>query len=223
MHVGSGNAKKVWHLPEKLLKSKSTFFTAALEGGFAEGLSKIVTLPEEDPDLFENYIEWLYVGFNESTEWDGETLVDQWTLGDRLGCAVMQDDVMCKLIKYYDDLVIDLDTLQKIYEVSAAGSKIRQFVIDLCLHDIRQVSSDLTVVQSIYEQFLEKNEDFAQELGKATILLADREPNDPSLDQTAYLCAPPPPSKAKPSSGSAFSRMLTRMEEIQNNSPQFTS
>lgn len=29
VHVGSGDDKKVWHLPEKLLKSKSTFFTAA--------------------------------------------------------------------------------------------------------------------------------------------------------------------------------------------------
>ena len=217
MHVGSGDDKKFWHLPEKLLTSKSTFFTAALEGGFAEGLSKSVALPEEDPNLFENYVEWLYVGFNENAEWDEDTLVDQWTLGDRLGCPLMQDDVMCKLIKYYEDNIIDLDTLEKIYEVSAAGSKIRQYVIDQCLHDIRLDFSGLAVVQSTYEQFLEKNEDFAQELGKATIFLAETEPNDPNRDQTRYLCAPLPPSKAKPSSGSTVCRMLARMEEMHNN------
>ena len=205
-----------------MLKSKSTFFTAALEGGFAEGLSKSVTLPEEDPDLFENYVEWLYVGFNESAEWDVDMLIDQWSVGDRLGCPLMQDDVMCKLIKYYEDAVINLDTLQKIYEVSAAGSKIRQFVIDQCLYDIRQTFINLTVAQSIYEQFLEKNEDFAQELGKATILLADRVPNNPSRDQTPYLCAPLPHSKAKPSSGATVCRMLARMEEMHNNALEFT-
>ena len=144
----------------------------------------------------------------------------------------MQDDVMCMLIKYYEDTVIDLDTLQKIYEVSAAGSKIRQFVIDQCLHDLRNNSPLLTVIQSTYEQFLEKNEDFAQELGKATILLADRETHDLCRDQTSYLCAPLPPSKAKPSSGGTFSakptsgstvcRMLARMEEMHNNTLEST-
>ena len=213
MHVGSGNTKKVWHLPEKLLKSKSTFFTAALEGGFAEGLSKSVALPEEDPDLFENYVEWLYVGFNESAEWDADTLVEQWTLGDRLGCALMQDDVMCKLIKYYEKFYIDLDTLEKIYEVSAAGSKIRQYVVDQCLSEIRDISAKLAEVQFTYLQFLKKNEEFAQEFGAASVLLGKGNPRDPSRDQNPYLCAPPPPSTAKPSSGSAIGRMLASIGE----------
>ena len=204
-----------------MLKSKSTFFTAALEGGFAEGLSKSVTLPEEDPDLFENYIEWLYVGFNKSAEWDGDTLVDQWALGDRLGCAVMQDDVMCQLIKYYQGWHIELETLEKVYEVSAAGSKIRQFVIDQCLYDIRYIC---TIMENpcTYLQFLEKNEDFAQQFGKASMLLGNDKPKDPSRDQNPYLCAPPPPPcTAKPSSGGTFSSLLTRIE-MQNNTPEST-
>ena len=218
MHVGSGDAKKVWHLPEKLLKSKSTFFTAALEGGFAEGLSKTVTLPEEDPNLFENYVEWLYVGFNKTAELDVNMLIDQWTMGDRLGCPLVQDDAMCKLIKYYQGWHFDLETLEKVYEVSAAGSKIRQFVIDQCLYDIRYVCPKMEE-PCTYLRFLEKNEDFAQHFGKASMLLGNDKPKDPSRDQNPYLCAPPPPPcTAKPSSGSTFSSLFARVEEMQNNS-----
>ena len=201
MHVGSGDAKKVWHTPEKLLKSKSTFFVAALEGGFAEGISKSVTLPEEDPAIFENFIEWLHVGFDQSTEWDTDILVLTWTLGDRLGCPLMQDDVMCKLIKYNEDFHIEADTLQKIYELSTPESKIRRFVIDQCLFDIRHVCPKLTVVECAYLQFLNRNEEFAKQLGEATIHLANEKPKDPSRDTTPYLCAPPS-CTTKPSSGS---------------------
>ena len=205
MHVGAGDAKKVWHLPEKLLKSKSTFFTAALEGGFAEGISKTVTLPEEDPDLFENFVEWLYVGFNQSAEWDGDTLIDQWTLGDRLGCALMQDDAMCKLIKYYVDYHPVLDTLERVYEVSTPESKLRRFVIDQCLYDIRH-SCPKMEVECTYLQFLKQNEDFAKQLGEATILLANEEPKDPSRDQNPYLCGPSP-CTPKPSAPNAWSQL----------------
>ena len=202
MHVGSGDAKKVWHLPEKLLKSKSTFFTAALQGGFAEGVSKSVTLPEEDPELFDNFVEWLFVGFNQNAEWDGDTLVFQWTLGDRLGCPLMQDDVMCKLIKYNEAFHIEADTLEKVYELSAPESRIRRFVIDQCLFDIRHICPKLPDVECAYLQFLSRNEDFAKQLGEATIHLGNERPKDPSRDPNPYLCAPPPPCTSKLSSGS---------------------
>ena len=185
----------------EIVKSKSTFFTAALEGGFAEGISKSVTLPDEDPDLFDNFVEWLYIGLDESAEWDGGGLVLTWILGDRLGCLLMQDDVMCKLIKDNEKFHIEADTLQKVYELSTPESKIRRFVIDQCLFDIRHVCPKLTVVECAYLQFLDRNEDFAKQLGEATIHLANEKPKDPSHDPTPYLCAPLPPT-SKPGSGS---------------------
>ena len=201
MHVGSGEAKKVWHLPEKLLKSKSTFFTAALEGGFAEGLSKSVALPEEDPGVFKNFIEWLYVGFAQSAEWDGDGLVLTWILGDRLGCLLMQNDVMCKLIKYYDGIHITVETLKRIYELSTPESKIRRYVIGQCLFDVRYVCSASHKSECSYSLFVKDNENFSQQLAEATIFLGMEEPDDPTSDESPYLCAPPP-CTSKPSSGS---------------------
>lgn len=45
-----------------LLTAASPFFSAALNGAFAEGLDQTVRLPEEKPDIFEWFLYWLYTG-----------------------------------------------------------------------------------------------------------------------------------------------------------------
>lgn len=190
MHIGSEEAKKVWHLPEKLLKSKSTFFTAALEDGWAEGISKIITLPEENPDVFQWFVSWLYAGYDPIAQVEGrDFLVILWALGDRLGCRLMQDDAMCDLVEHHREFHIAEDTLRGIYEMSTPQSKIRQFAIDQCLFDVRVGSPEGHDICS-YSQFAKDNEDFAQQLAVATILLGSEEPNDPSEDESPYLFAP---------------------------------
>ena len=191
VHVGSGDVKKVWHLPEDLVKSKSTFFTAALEVGWAEGVSKIITLPEEDPYIFEWFVVWLYTGYDPITECEiHDSLVPLWTLGDRLGCPSMQDDAMCHLIAHHSEFVIGEVPLKQIYEGSTRGSKIRQFVVDQCLFDVRKNYAAESGEMRSYFRFVKDNEDFAQELAEATLLLGNRDPKDPVDDKDPYLFAP---------------------------------
>lgn len=45
-----------------LLTSASPFFAAALNSTFAEGMDQTVKLPEEKPEIFEWFIQWLYTG-----------------------------------------------------------------------------------------------------------------------------------------------------------------
>lgn len=47
---------------KELLTSASPFFAAALNSTFAEGLGQIVRLPEEKPEIFEWFLQWLYTG-----------------------------------------------------------------------------------------------------------------------------------------------------------------
>lgn len=192
VHVGSGDGKKVWNLPEKLLKSKSTSFTKAREGGFAEGVSKHITLPEEDPDIFQWFVARLYVGCDPISEIHYETrdfFVPLWVLGYRLGCPLMQDDVMCSLIDYHDGQIEEV-TLKQIYEVSTAGSKLRRWAVDQCLHDIRKYGTPVDGNEWSYSRFAKDNEDFAQQLAQATILLGDGDPRNPLDDKSPYLLAP---------------------------------
>ena len=190
MHVGSGDDKKVWHLPEKLLKSKSIFFTKALEGGFAEGVSKHITLPEEDPGIFEWFVVWLYVGCDRIEDMEPDVLVPLWLLGDRLVCPLMQDDAMCNLIEYHSEDAIDKDTMKQIYEGSTPGSKLRQFAVEQCLFDVRNFCGTRYGDAWSYPRFAKDNEDFAQQLGEATILLGKENPRNPLHEKGPYLFAP---------------------------------
>lgn len=47
---------------KELLTSASPFFAAALNGTFAEGMEQVVRLPEEKPESFEWFLQWLYTG-----------------------------------------------------------------------------------------------------------------------------------------------------------------
>ncbi|KAK1072303.1 hypothetical protein LTR74_002615 [Friedmanniomyces endolithicus] len=47
---------------KELLTAASPFFAAALDGAFAEGLDQSVKLPEEKPEIFEWFLQWLYTG-----------------------------------------------------------------------------------------------------------------------------------------------------------------
>ena len=183
-------ATKVWHLPEKLLKSKSTFFTAALEGGFAEGNSKNITLPEDNPDIFKCFVEWLYVSGDEFDRLHSDSVVCLWTLGDRLGCPLMQDGAICNLASHYRYDYIEEDTLKLIYEASAPGSKLRRFAVDQCLFHVRKSGPAQRQDGSSYMRFMKDNEDFAHQLAEATILRGSEKPNNPSRDKSPYLCAP---------------------------------
>ncbi|KAG8630019.1 hypothetical protein KVT40_001638 [Elsinoe batatas] len=58
--VGPAQVKFLLHT--ELLVSVSPFFAAALQGHFAESSSQTVTLPEEKPEMFEWFVQWLYTG-----------------------------------------------------------------------------------------------------------------------------------------------------------------
>jgi heterogeneous nuclear rnp K-like protein len=47
---------------KNLLTSASPFFAAALNGTFAEGADQTVKLPEEKPEIFEWFLQWIYTG-----------------------------------------------------------------------------------------------------------------------------------------------------------------
>lgn len=51
-----GQQKKKWLIHENLLSAKSEFFRASFRGGFHEGESSVLELPEDDPRVFELFI-----------------------------------------------------------------------------------------------------------------------------------------------------------------------
>jgi poly(rC)-binding protein 2/3/4 len=61
--VGNKTRPQTRYLVHKeLLTSASPFFAAALNSTFAEGMEQVVRLPEEKPESFEWFLQWLYTG-----------------------------------------------------------------------------------------------------------------------------------------------------------------
>ena len=126
----------VWYLPKKLLVEYSTFFAAALNGNFAEGKTHCVTLPEEDPDIFRIFVQWLYRGgaLSESDSMGvcgDEDYIRTWALGDELGCSKLQDTAMLQIITFQVELLRTEPTeINLIHELTAPGSLLRKFAFD---------------------------------------------------------------------------------------------
>ena len=145
----------MWHLPKDLLVNASTFFAAALNGQFTEAASKTVHLPEDNPDAFALFIQWLYVGEISCNNfcYGGETSGDQLlvnrgdlsidspiyttrvylqacTLGDKLGCILFMDLATLELIKHHEYEDFRPETMLFIFEHFGSGSKLRRFAID---------------------------------------------------------------------------------------------
>jgi hypothetical protein len=57
-----GQGQTTYTIHKDLLTAESPFFSAALNGAFAEGLDQTVHLPEEKPEIFEWFLWWLYTG-----------------------------------------------------------------------------------------------------------------------------------------------------------------
>ena len=196
MVVGTGCATKTWHLPRKLLVNASPFFAAALNGTFPEATSRKIFLPEVGPDSFAFFVRWLHVGeigcISVAPEDDwvdrtiavSKTLVQLCVLGDRLGCLVFQDLGMLELIKFHSNKVIVEEAIRYVFDHSAQGSKLRQFVIDQFRWDFQEgFLSDYACAYFSISRFAK---DFGPVLLEAS-LRADGVAIDPQKQKGIYM------------------------------------
>ena len=122
--------QKTWSLPKKLLAHVSPFFDAALKGSWVEATSNNITLPEDNPVVFETFVHWIYIGnMNPGSRIDVPMYIGAWTLGDKLGCPAFQDYAMLQLLFLHEDAFVEPKTVQLAYEGSMAGSRLRKWAL----------------------------------------------------------------------------------------------
>ena len=85
--VTVGEAKQHFYVHEPLLRASSQFFDAALNKQWQEGQTRVVDLPESDPETFKIYANWLY---------SGTLLVD-----DELAVPAAEKDIWDLMVKAY--------------------------------------------------------------------------------------------------------------------------
>jgi hypothetical protein len=123
-----------------LLCEHSPFFAAALNGQFAEGISRTISLPDVDPKHFEHVVLWLYTQCLETSDYfykDSKptyfALLDIYSLADRLAIEGMRNavvDRIAELAERTNSVPTPSDTYI-LYESIRDGAPVRRLVLDL--------------------------------------------------------------------------------------------
>ncbi len=199
MTVGSQDAATTWHLPKAHLIRQSPFFAAALNGSFAEAKLNSVAMPDDDPNLFRLWVQWLYIGKITkpilSVE-DINVVVKAWILGDKLGCHIFQNVVMLhfSLASHspnWEGPLIEPSTLRAAYEGSAPGSMLRKWAIDFFLFETRNKRYGKVSAQQrniLWVSETKDIEDFSQDYMAASVECSlEGEPANPYDNVVQYM------------------------------------
>lgn len=181
--VGRKDEKIAWILPKSLLTHGSDFFNAALNGTFAESGSRLMTMPEDSPEAFRLFVQWLYIGdilIDDVEEW-----LEAWVLGDKLGNIAFRDCAMTKLVKEHKHYCLTAETVATAYRKSVSGSKLRKWALDQFLFDSR--SAYLHVHAQYWVSVVETETEFVADAAKAAISFTGEEIEDPSARLDSYL------------------------------------
>ena len=199
MTVGSQDAATTWHLPKALLTRQSPFFAAALNGSFAEAKLNSIAMPDDDPDVFRLWVQWLYVGRITCqilrVEDINNVLVKAWILGDKLDCHIFQDIVMMELLACHSPKVerplIETSTLRAAYEGSAPGSKLRKWALNFFLFEIgKDRDGTFPALQRniLWVSETKGIEDFSQDYMEASVeFLLQGKPDNPYTKGQQYM------------------------------------
>jgi hypothetical protein len=134
-------SSRCWSLPRALTSHYSPFLKAACERDFRERQENRIRLPNDDPNAFAIFVEWMYYGsYNldaspvAATQHIAGLDAQAWVLGDKRLCTGFKNYAMTRLWQRYGT-VFASDPVRPV-EVeyacsnSAAGSKLRQLFFD---------------------------------------------------------------------------------------------
>ncbi|KAF2112095.1 hypothetical protein BDV96DRAFT_456384, partial [Lophiotrema nucula] len=141
--VGKGDKQKSFNLYKDVLTFHSTYFRNALKHEWVEGQSKIITLTEDDPDVFQIFSYWLFSKrlYHPDPAIQASDLNDIpltfrriceiYVLGDMRGipelCNATLDLFFAKMMAQW---VFPCDQLNHVYDNTPDKSPLRQLCLD---------------------------------------------------------------------------------------------
>lgn len=143
--VKVGPSATKFKLHTSVLCEKSTFFNGILKWPCKETVDNVVNMPEDDEQLFNAFVNWLY-GFHNTDHDDmsristskvmGE-LVDLFRFGDQIGSKSLQHYVIKTLFNMLDFDFMPRDVIEKIYNMETPFAKpLRTMAVDFYLWEV---------------------------------------------------------------------------------------
>lgn len=132
---------------ERLVNPRSEFTRLALRGVWKEALGRTIKLPEDDPEVFSVYQQWLYDGlvhtssgtiFPTKTDDEYEALVKAYILGEKLMDPDFKDAITDAIVDKFRCLRrFDTGLTTLVFNETPSGSPLRR-LLDGYLLSLRQ-------------------------------------------------------------------------------------
>ena len=108
-----GPSKTSYTLHKDLLCANSPFFEKCLKSSFLEKQKDQVELPEDSPEVFEHFVNWIYREdvFEPTDEPSVELAIHTYVFADKLCMPTFKNRLMTKIRAYHRANAIPLDTL----------------------------------------------------------------------------------------------------------------
>ncbi|KAK5216556.1 Transmembrane emp24 domain-containing protein 10 [Exophiala xenobiotica] len=139
--VGAEESKYTAH--QEILVAKCPFFATCLTAGMIEASSGEVRLPEDSPEAFGYFIDWVYYGKVQDIGDDTEKVtlaMEAWVLADKFCMPEWQDQLMDQILQYVRIYVIEPAMVAWVVDKLETTSLLHQFIMDQLAWD--QVHSE---------------------------------------------------------------------------------
>jgi hypothetical protein len=141
-----GSSEKRFMIHKDALVRHSTFFRAAINGGFREAKENLIRLPEINPKEFAIFAHWAYsnelivmepqdTGNDKFGRYQRLRLIRAYILADRLGIVRLQNQSMDNYIESMENFhrTPNRINIASVYEQLPERSPMRQLMLDYCV------------------------------------------------------------------------------------------
>lgn len=157
--------EKSWTIHKRLLTTYSRFFHDALRSISRGAHDNIVTLPEDDPDTFTLFIQWLYSGlFTGLPDEIRIKFAKAWILGNKLGAPAFRNNVLDTLLVEPGEGCVVPSTVRYVYAHTDDGSALRRFFADEVLWDAKRTRKAVCDGEGDWSALLKDGGAFASDL-----------------------------------------------------------
>ena len=150
--VGKDGDEAVHHLHSSLLCTKSEYFRGCLRSGFAEAVTREVSLPDEDPTAFGYFVEWMYANdINPLRDLSvpdiSGTLIDIYALADRILCVGLKNRAVDLIQARDSGKRILVSNVMKIIRLSIDDCKLLQY-------SVKQLAWEMCYKETSYAEYI---------------------------------------------------------------------
>lgn len=156
-----GPEEKAYILHTSVLTAQSTFFRAAVEGGFKESKEKVIRLPEIDTESWSTYLQWIYsnevVVLNpEEIDNDGygvkrrNRLITLYLLADAVDDLTLRNKIVDEYVKVFKSTRLwECENISVLLNSVSESNKFRELILDFIL---RSSPDSAAYLQEISDQ-----------------------------------------------------------------------